>query len=61
MKAGEFEEGTHILRAKIDMEDPNMLMRDPIMYRILYKHIIEQEMIGVFTQCTIGRMVKVII
>ncbi len=35
MKAGEFEEGTHVLRAKINMEDPNMLMRDPIMYRIL--------------------------
>ncbi|MEL6810887.1 MAG: glutamine--tRNA ligase/YqeY domain fusion protein [Bacteroidota bacterium] len=38
MKAGEFDEGTHVLRAKIDMEDPNMLMRDPIMYRILKKH-----------------------
>ena len=38
MKAGEFEEGTHVLRAKIDMEDPNMLMRDPIMYRVLKKH-----------------------
>ena len=37
MKAGEFEEGTHVLRAKIDMEDPNMLMRDPLMYRILKK------------------------
>lgn len=37
MKAGEFDEGTHVLRAKIDMEDPNMLMRDPIMYRILKK------------------------
>ncbi|PHS60465.1 MAG: glutamine--tRNA ligase [Flavobacterium sp.] len=37
MKTGEFEEGTHILRAKIDMEDPNMLMRDPIMYRVLKK------------------------
>ena len=36
MKAGEFEAGEHVLRAKIDMEDPNMLMRDPIMYRILY-------------------------
>ena len=36
MKAGEFKAGEHILRAKIDMEDPNMLMRDPIMYRILY-------------------------
>ena len=38
MKAGEFPEGTHVLRAKINMEDPNMLMRDPIMYRILYAH-----------------------
>jgi len=37
MKEGEFEEGTHVLRAKIDMEDPNMLMRDPLMYRILKK------------------------
>ena len=38
MKAGEFPEGTHVLRAKINMEDPNMLMRDPIMYRILYAY-----------------------
>ena len=38
MNAGEFEEGSHVLRAKIDMEDPNMLMRDPLMYRILKKH-----------------------
>ncbi|RIA11117.1 glutaminyl-tRNA synthetase [Flavobacteriaceae bacterium MAR_2010_72] len=38
MKLGEFDEGTHILRAKIDMQHPNMLMRDPIMYRILKKH-----------------------
>ncbi|WP_299521472.1 glutamine--tRNA ligase/YqeY domain fusion protein [Winogradskyella sp.] len=38
MKAGEFSAGTHVLRAKIDMADPNMLMRDPIMYRILYAH-----------------------
>ena len=38
MKAGEFNEGDHILRAKIDMQHPNMLMRDPIMYRILKKH-----------------------
>lgn len=37
MKAGEFEDGAHILRAKIDMTSPNMLMRDPIMYRILHK------------------------
>lgn len=38
MKNGEFEEGSHILRAKIDMTSPNMIMRDPIMYRILHKH-----------------------
>lgn len=38
MKLGEFKEGEHVLRAKIDMASPNMLMRDPIMYRILFKH-----------------------
>ncbi|WP_298532239.1 glutamine--tRNA ligase/YqeY domain fusion protein [uncultured Algibacter sp.] len=37
MKTGEFDEGAHILRAKIDMQHVNMLMRDPIMYRILKK------------------------
>ncbi len=35
MKAGEFDEGTMSLRAKIDMTSPNMNMRDPVMYRIL--------------------------
>jgi len=38
MKNGEFKEGSHILRAKIDMQHSNMLMRDPIMYRILKRH-----------------------
>ena len=38
MKAGEFEEGAHVLRAKIDMASSNMLMRDPIIYRILHKN-----------------------
>ncbi len=38
MKNGEFDEGSHILRAKINMQHTNMLMRDPIMYRILKKH-----------------------
>nr|HID12908.1 glutamine--tRNA ligase/YqeY domain fusion protein [Anaerolineae bacterium] len=36
MRAGEFEEGSRVLRAKIDMASPNMNMRDPVMYRILY-------------------------
>lgn len=38
MRAGEFPEGSHVLRAKIDMAHSNMLMRDPILYRILYAH-----------------------
>lgn len=37
MKKGEIAEGEHVLRAKIDMASPNMLMRDPIMYRVLFK------------------------
>ncbi len=37
MKSGELAEGTHVLRAKIDMSHVNMHMRDPIMYRILHK------------------------
>ncbi|WP_228853102.1 glutamine--tRNA ligase/YqeY domain fusion protein [Aegicerativicinus sediminis] len=37
MKNGEYPEGSHVLRAKIDMSHPNMLMRDPIMYRIVNK------------------------
>lgn len=37
MKAGKFQEGEHVLRAKIDMTSSNMLMRDPIMYRVLHK------------------------
>jgi glutaminyl-tRNA synthetase len=36
MRAGEFEEGSRTLRAKIDMASPNLLMRDPVMYRILH-------------------------
>ncbi len=37
MKEGKHEEGSHVLRAKIDMSDPNMLLRDPVMYRVLHK------------------------
>ena len=37
MKNGEFKDGAHVLRAKINMASSNMLMRDPVMYRILHK------------------------
>ena len=36
MRAGEFPNGSHVLRAKIDMASPNLNMRDPVMYRILH-------------------------
>lgn len=38
MRAGKFPEGACVLRAKIDMAHPNMLMRDPLMYRIKFAH-----------------------
>ena len=38
MKKGETKEGEHVLRAKINMESTNMLMRDPVMYRTINKH-----------------------
>ena len=38
MRAGEFEDGSRTLRAKIDMSSPNMNLRDPVMYRILRAH-----------------------
>ena len=38
MKNGEFADGTHTLRAKIDMASPNMNMRDPAIYRIVHAH-----------------------
>lgn len=38
MRNGEVGEGEHVLRAKIDMSSGNMLMRDPVMYRVLHKH-----------------------
>ncbi|MFT4557212.1 MAG: glutaminyl-tRNA synthetase [Planctomycetaceae bacterium] len=38
MRNGEFEDGAHVLRATIDMAHPNMLMRDPLLYRIRHAH-----------------------
>jgi len=37
MRAGEFEDGAHVLRARIDMASPNFNLRDPVMYRILHQ------------------------
>ncbi|HET6230944.1 MAG TPA: glutamine--tRNA ligase/YqeY domain fusion protein [Longimicrobiaceae bacterium] len=38
MRAGEFPDGAHVLRAKIDLASPNMLLRDPLLYRIRHAH-----------------------
>jgi glutaminyl-tRNA synthetase len=38
MRNGEFPDGTHVLRAKIDMTSPNLNLRDPVLYRILHAH-----------------------
>ncbi len=38
MRAGEFPDGAHVLRAKIDMQSPNIVMRDPTLYRIRHAH-----------------------
>ncbi len=38
MRAGEFEDGSRVLRAKVDMTSPNMHMRDPVIYRIKHEH-----------------------
>ena len=38
MKAGEFADGTHVVRAKIDLAHPNMIMRDPLLIRIRHAH-----------------------
>ena len=58
MKDGNYQEGEHVLRAKIDMTSPNMLMRDPIMFRIVKKPHLRTETAGQFIQCMIGHMVN---
>ena len=43
MRAGEFADGAHVLRGKIDLASTNMLMRDPVLYRIRHAHHYRQE------------------
>jgi len=43
MKAGEFADGAHVLRAKIDMSSPHMIMRDPLLFRIKHAHHYRQD------------------
>ena len=54
MKAGEFEDGSMTLRAKIDLASGNFNMRDPVLYRISHMRIIiVQEISGAFILCMI--------
>lgn len=53
MRDGKFEDGSRVLRAKVDMASPNLNMRDPVIYRILWLLIIGQEINGAFIQCMI--------
>ena len=55
MKAGEFPDGSRVLRAKIDMASPNLNMRDPVMYRISTSPITAPATSGASTPCTTTR------
>lgn len=57
MKNGEFEEGTHTLRAKIDMASPNINLRDPVIYRIKKAPIPEPGTSGASIPCMISLIV----
>lgn len=60
MKKGEFADGEKVLRAKIDMAHPNMLFRDPIMYRILHAEHHRTGNNGASIRCTTMRMASAI-
>ena len=49
MKEGKVEPGKHVLRAKIDMSSPNMLMRDPVIYRVLKNPPKNKKRLGYFS------------
>lgn len=61
MKAGKYADGAKVLRAKIDLANPNMLLRDPILYRIKKAHHHRTGINGVFILCTILPMDKVML
>ena len=54
MHKGDHKQGEHVLRAKINMSSPNMLMRDPVIYRAMDSTTIEQVIVGRYTLCMIG-------
>ncbi len=58
MRAGEFGDGERVLRAKIDMAHPNMLMRDPIMYRIIQLPTPSAHLSLTFTACCTSGSLK---
>lgn len=53
MRAGEFPDGVHVLRARIDMASPNINLRDPVIYRIRHIHHQRTGDNGASTRCTI--------
>jgi hypothetical protein len=55
------QKGSHVLRAKIDMSSTNMLMRDPLMYRVLHHHHHRTANDWKIYQCMIMLMAKAII
>lgn len=55
MKAGEFDDGEKVLRAKIDMASPNINMRDPVIYRVLHASHQNTGDNGAFIQCMTSR------
>ena len=60
MRAGRYQDGERVLRAKVDMAASNMQLRDPIMYRIKHGIITGREIPGAFIRCMILRMGKAI-
>ena len=58
MKNGDFKQGEHVLRAKISMSSSNMLMRDPVIYRVINSPHPRTKTHGKFILCMIGHMVS---